>query len=476
MINYFHILRIRVWLTLGLFICCSISFSQRSQMADSVLRPASGQFKHPGLLFRFAVGNNYRHEWGVPVKIPVIDISAEQGGLSVTKKGGGNQTKSLRMIASDSTEWTLRSVDKSIEKVLPGYLRNSAAERFANDMLSGSYPYSCLSVALLAKHAGITAPNPRLVYLPHDTALGEYRSAYGGDIYFLEEYHPALPGTARHSMEDLLTGLDKQHNKKVVQREVLKARLLDMITGDWDRHQDQWRWCAKDSAGLAWYYPIPVDRDQAFFRLNGLFVRLGISIVAPYLKGFKPCMTGLYQLNTVARNFDRTFLNELQEADWRAVITDLQLKLTDSVIQQAVNALPAEIQHKRKDKLVSVLKDRRNGLLSAAMKYYSQLASEVYISGSEESEVYRIRKTADGIRVTIYNCNNSDSACILYNRVFLYPQTKRIYLAGFGENDKIYFDDPEKLDILVVTVKEKDSPYDIRSKVLKRLKDKQKEQ
>ena len=37
-----------------------------------------------------------------------------------------------------------------------------------------------------------------------------------------------------------------------------------MLIGDWDRHQDQWRWIEFKENGKKVYRPMPRDRDQAF--------------------------------------------------------------------------------------------------------------------------------------------------------------------------------------------------------------------
>ncbi len=44
----------------------------------------------------------------------------------------------------------------------------------------------------------------------------------------------------------------------------IRARLFDMLIGDWDRHEDQWRWASFKENGKTIYRPIPRDRDQAF--------------------------------------------------------------------------------------------------------------------------------------------------------------------------------------------------------------------
>jgi hypothetical protein len=447
---------------------CNYCMSQTVLLPDSVTMPASLKYRS-GMLLHIANGGNYRKEWELPVKMRVFYISLEPGGLKPTKLGGGRQTKSLRMISQDSIEWVLRSVDKNVQKVLPRFLRNPIAEKFAQDMVSASHPYACLAVAVMSKALGITCSDPELVYIPDDTSLGEFRKEFAGEVCFLEERHPLRLNTTSENMEDLLKALYKENNKVVLQSELLKARLLDMTTGDWDRHQDQWRWGKYDSVEKTWYYPVPSDRDQAFFRSKGLLVRIVNSFATPLLKGFKPKISGLYQLNKPARNVDRVFLNELPESEWRNVISEVQHKLTDTVIAAAVKALPAEIPVKRKNKLARVLRNRRNGLMNAAMKYYNCLARNVYIFGSEKTERFEFTDGIDGLALTVYNCSEINDACRVYQRTFIRKQTRRIYLVGINEADVINIAAGKK-SIEIIQVKPgNQNKFDPRTSMLNRL-------
>ena len=62
------------------------------------------------------------------------------------------------------------------------------------------------------------------------------------------------------------------------QDQVLRSRLFDIWIGDWDRHDDQWRWASfKDKNGFTYYQPIPRDRDQIFFLVRWYVVEGGLS-------------------------------------------------------------------------------------------------------------------------------------------------------------------------------------------------------
>jgi hypothetical protein len=445
-------------------------FSQSAPGMDSVSSPASLKYKHPGFFVRIAIGKNYRYEWQQPVTMPLFDISKEQGGLTITKTGGGHQTKGLRMVSADSIEWALRSVDKSVSKFIPKWLKHTFIERCAQDMISASHPYACLSTAELAKAAGIITPEPKLVYLPNDTSLGRYRKDFADDLYFFEKRHPLFPNSKPENMEDLLENLQKDSRNIVLQRAMLKARLLDMITGDWDRHQGQWRWGKYDSTGATWYYPVPGDRDQALFRGKGILIKMICFVALPFLKGFKPDISGLYQLNKTARNVDRTFLNELSGSDWIQLIGEIDHQLSDSVIAIAMNRFPAEISQKSKEKIGRTLRNRRNGLPVAGMKYYTWLAKTVYVLGSEKAESFEIKNVGRDLQVTVYTTLPGNNDFKIYERTFIKKETKRIYLVSVSEDDKLILPS-QKTNIKVLKILPgNDHKYNLRRKMLARLK------
>ena len=77
------------------------------------------------MLYGFDEPENYRDEWTTPVKVKVFDIGKVKGGLKPTKKGGGMQTKSLRLEDKDGREYALRSVEKFPDATLPEEFRQT---------------------------------------------------------------------------------------------------------------------------------------------------------------------------------------------------------------------------------------------------------------------------------------------------------------------------------------------------------------
>src|SRR5258706_6401478 len=92
---------------------------------DSATAPG-GRFNTSGAR-AFWMGTNYRKEWNTPITVPVLYLSKEYGGLTPTKRGGGKQTKSLRLEDANGREYVLRSVTKYItSKTLPAGLESEA--------------------------------------------------------------------------------------------------------------------------------------------------------------------------------------------------------------------------------------------------------------------------------------------------------------------------------------------------------------
>jgi hypothetical protein len=85
--------------------------------ADSVTVAASTRYKNPSFLKRLFLGTNYRTVWATPVSLPVFNL--RQSGLKIKEMGGGQQTKSLRLLDKSGHEWALRTIDKDVEKALP---------------------------------------------------------------------------------------------------------------------------------------------------------------------------------------------------------------------------------------------------------------------------------------------------------------------------------------------------------------------
>ena len=243
-----------------------------------------------------------------------------------------------------------------------------------------------------------------------------------------------------------------------------------MIVGDWDRHPGQWNWGSYDSAGKKYFYPAAVDRDMVYFNSNGLFLKYIRIYSVHYLRGFRTRICKLYSFNKKARNFDRLLLNGLSADDWTETIKEVQYRLNDSVIEVAVNRMPPEIVALRGNEIKQKLRSRRNGLLPAAMKYYSRLAKHVYLEASDKPDFYKATSSAGQTDVTIYDSADETEISCIYHRTFKRKETKRVYLVGVANDDKTELQSGGGTKIKIIRAGQKNMhKYDIRQKNLKKL-------
>lgn len=157
----------------------------------------------------------------------------------------------------------------------------------------------------------------------------------------------------------------------VDEKEYLKARLVDWLVADWDRHMDQFRWVEKRTDSGIGFFVIPRDHDQAFFRSNGLLVNI---VGRPHLNKFNSSCSGIDDLSEKTRDLDKQLTGHLQKEDWERIIKQFQHNVTDSVVVTAIKKQPKEIFAINGNELIGILKSRRDGMLQHAMEYYTFLS------------------------------------------------------------------------------------------------------
>lgn len=417
--------------------------------SDSTVRLKASNQYNVGKFTRWLMGENYRREWNTPVEFPVFDIGNEQGGLKIVKRGGGQQTKSVRLEAGDGRQWVLRSVEKYVEGALPDELWGTMAVDIVQDGISQSHPYAAMVVAELADFAGVYHTNPKIVYVPNDPRLGIYRREMAGKLYLYEERPDddrrdvASFGRSKdiESTSKVLKETENHHDHRVDQQAVLRARLFDMIIADWDRHEDQWRWAEFEKEDIKIYQPIPRDRDNAFFVAEGpVQWVLKRKWLQPKFQGFDHDTKNVAGFNFNARYFDRSFLNETTRDNWQKMARELQDGLTDKNIEKAVKAgLPEEIYALSGKEIIEKLKSRRDRIDEFADEYYLFLAREVDIRGTDDRDLFIIDRLDDQkTKVTARELSQKKGKVkdIFYERTFYSDETREIRIYGLKDEDK----------------------------------------
>lgn len=393
-------------------------------------------------IHEFFLGKNYRNLWVTPVEVKVLEFQSFAGGLSPVMRVGGMQTLGLALKGANGRSYTFRGVDKDPTSFLPPSFQDTLADRLIKDQTAAAHPVGAVVVPPIAEAAGILHNVPELVVMPDDPGLGEFREAFANVLGTLEEYPTPASDTFTGTFGAIeIINSEKMRDKilsgpenRIDSRAFLRARLVDILLGDWDRHRNQWRW-AKIPHKKNWQ-PIPEDRDQAFASYEGLvlsWVRWG----NPQLVKFKGSIPGMEGMTWNGREVDRIVLTDLELPTWEEISQDVQSRVTDDVIEQAVRRMPKAYYDLSGEEIQRTLKQRRNNLKNAATEFYKHLAGEVNIHCTNKDDWVEVHRNDNGdVEVEVSLSENGKSAGENYFQRRFHPkETKevRIYLHG-GSN------------------------------------------
>jgi hypothetical protein len=415
---------------------------------SSVVRVAAGaHYARRGWLWQHLWGRHYRPLWATPVSAPTLRLGA--AGLRPLRAGGSFQTNTLHLRAPDGRRFVLRSVDKDLSNSLPAGWLDRTIGPVLHDQTCAAPPYGAYVAARLARAAHVFHTNPRLVYLLPDAELGQWRSRFQPALYLLEErptqnQHPApnFGGTRRVVGSDsMLLHVLRGPAARLAPRAYLRARLLDLLVGDWSRRADQWRWAAFPVAGGGGtvFQPIPRDRDQAFFRFDDGWLTRLISWVRPRYQTFNPALvpTDVGPLTTTARPLDHTALALLPKEAFLAEADSLRRLLPDAVLAHALQAVPAEVRARLTRELLPALRARRDALPAVARRYYEVLQEEVTLVGTDGAERFELTGEGPGrLRLRVFARRPARPDSLLGAQVYDVRRTTRLSIYGLGGKDE----------------------------------------
>lgn len=434
-----------------------------SPTASSALQPvAAGPEYNAGKWKRLWLGNHYRYSWSTPVTVPELNMDTTFQGLTILRKGGGRQTTSLKLIGGDGREYVFRSVNKDPSKALSRSIRGTVLSRLIKDQTSTQQPYGALATSYLLDRINILHARPRLYTLPSKSQLGAF-SQYENMMGMLEDSpsdkikKDLIFGDADYieRSHKLFQKLFEDHDNSVDRFEFCKARVFDILVGDWGKHEDNWKWAGYKKDGSVLYRPIPRDRDHVFSLWDG---------VIPFLvdrewaketgEDFDYTIKGLRSLMHQARHMDRLLGNQLTKEDWINAAKEIQKSISDTDIDQAMRKMPDEIYEKDGAVIAAKLKARVRDLPNYAQKYYAMLSREVDVVGSNKAEYFQATRNSDA-SVTVMVCDlkggKPDLEKVYFTRRFIPEETEEIRLYGLT-NDDIFKVDGESKESMVIRI------------------------
>jgi hypothetical protein len=397
--------------------------------------------------WRFWFGGGFRKAWATPIEVPVLDLATEAGGLTPLRQVGGLQTEGLAMKGANGLGYTFRKLEKHPERVLPKEWLDSELKQVAIDQTAAAHPAATVIIGHLAQSVGIPFYGSRLAVMPDDPALGPFRETFANAIGTFDEY----PAPGYKGITEIVSSGDMWKKwreggpqNRVDSRAFLEARLFDLVVGNWDRHQGQWRWARVEGKPL--WQPIPEDADQAFTRYEGKAMAAVRTVVPRFMR-----YTGEYPKRLeglTANNYDvtRWMLADVEWPVYQEVARALQARMSDAVIDEAMRQMPAPWYAIDGAQMTKDVRERRDGIVDYARKFYLHLADRVDVRATDQADLARVEHQADGsLRLTLAPLGTDGAGGTpYYQRTFSPKETKEIRLYMLGGNDRVVASGPRK--------------------------------
>ncbi len=414
-----------------------------------VRKPNNFEFDKVGFVHKAIFGTHYSDLYLKNYTFNVLDLSTFKGGVLPVKRGGGNQTNSLRLQSVTGHQYSMRSLTKDASRaLLYPFNQMQGAKNTLQDNFMAAHPFAALMVPDMAEAAGIFHTNPQLYYVPKQPTLGYHNDLFGGDVYLIEE-RPAGDWSELESFGnsskiistlDVIEKITKNRKHRVDQKQVVRSRLFDLMIKDWDRHEDQWRWATfKDEKGKV-YKPIPRDRDQPFAKYDGLLTWV-IYAVNPFmrqLQTYSPDTKNVKWQGWNATYFDQTFLSELEWEDWEKEAKFIQENVTDQIIETAFSRIPDAAKNSEWKQMMEDTKKRRDRMVKFARQVYELKSKVVDVLGTDKRDLFEVNRMSDtqtSVKVFALS-KNGNKKDLAYERVFDHAVTKEIHLYGLADDDE----------------------------------------
>tara|TARA_R110002126_G_scaffold72364_1_gene180880 strand:- start:39886 stop:43599 length:3714 start_codon:yes stop_codon:yes gene_type:complete len=408
--------------------------------------------------FKFLWGDRYRKYFGAKVVAPTVGLDTLFGGLTPIRRGGGHQSKSLRLQDKQGREYVMRALRKNAvqylqavvfkDQYVEGQFEESLTQELLMDVFTGSHPYAPFTIDKLAEAIDIYHTKPVLYYVPKQETLAEFNEDYGDELYMIEERTGKGHGDKKNfgyannlvSTDDLRKNLAKDEKYALDEPTYIRARLFDMLIGDWDRHQDQWRWTEIEKNGKIIYKPVPRDRDQAFSIFGDGFLLNFLTNSMPALRGMRSYSEDLKDpkwFSYSAYPLDMMLITKSNKAVWDNQVKRIQEKITDEVINSAMAKFPNEVQDNTIADIKQKLIGRRKNLQNIADRYYNYLNEFQIVMGTNKDDYFEINRLNNGdTKIIIYRIKNGEKDQIILDKTFDCNVTKEIWIYGLDDQDK----------------------------------------
>lgn len=413
-------------------------------------------------LYEFLWGKHYRDYYSKKINVKNLALDTLFGGVKTDRAGGGHQTKSLRLETKSGNEYVIRALKKSGVRFLQAVafknqyvvddFDGSYADKFLLDFYTTSHPYTPLVIGAMSNKLGIRHTTPELFYIPKQKTLKNFNETFGDELYYLEDRPVETEENPNKVIgtDEVILNLAKDEKYKMDEKAWIRARLFDMLIGDWDRHHDQWKFESRKENGNVIYSPIPKDRDQAFAKYDGL--------ITSYLMGF-PELKHMQTFDEKIKNIkwfnrepyplDLAFTKNSDQKTWLEEARFIQDNLDENTIRKAFENLPKETQDKVSEELIQKLLLRKNDLKKYASEYFKFLERKVMLTGTDKNDKIIVTRLPNNeTEVKIYRLKKSGEE-LQSSKVYSGKETKEIWIYALSDDDEFVVEGKPKSSIKV---------------------------
>ncbi len=439
-----------------------------------------------GNTYKFFWGDRYRSYYSKNVLAPTVRLDTLFGGLTPVRKGGGHQSKSLRLEDAQGREYVMRALRKNAlqylqavafkDQYIEGQFNDTYTQKLLLDVFTGAHPYAPFTIGTLADAVGVFHTNPVLYYIPKQERLGVYNNEFGDALYMIEERAASGHGDKKSfgfsnkliSTDDLLKKIHSDEDHEVDEQAYIRARLFDMLIGDWDRHEDQWRWAVFKENGKTVYRPVPRDRDQAFsIMADGFLLNFATKVITnlSLMQSYDEDIRNVAGFNLEPYPLDMALINESTKKDWDAQVSHIVTNLTDDVIEKAFAFFPPEVNDETINDIKRKLEGRRKNLQHISDTYFKHINRFQVVKGTDKDDWFDIERMQNGqTKVTGYRIKKGKKADIFHQKTYSRAHTKEIWIYGLDDDDMfvVQGDGNNMIKVRIIGGQNKDT-YDIRN-------------
>lgn len=393
----------------------------------------------------FLFGGLNRELYTKEIEVPQLNLHTKKGGLKPLRLGGGQQTNSMRLEDREGKVYVARSLKKVPEKSLPAGLDIEAVEKTVDYYFMGADPLAFLTTTTFDKAANVYHITPELVYLPKQPGLSIFNEQIGNElVLFRERADDAWPEKESYGFsKNIISSRDMLEevadNKAEANANMfLRARLLDLVIGDWDRHADQWRWAQGRGEEQNIYHPIARDRDQVFANFDGLL----IAMVRPYIvallqfRKFDDALNidDIRWMHWKSALLDNSILINLDEEEWKKETDFIKSAITEDVVKEAIGHLPPSYEEQ---KLVirNNVNARMESIDQISQDFRKELLERTFVRASNKKDSIIINQEKNKLTIDIHTDYEDSDDRGRRTYTFYDAETKEVWVYGLDKAD-----------------------------------------